>query len=707
MDLFKPLQKKLKYLAPKQIERIHEAYEFASHAHSGQTRKSGEKYVSHPLAVASILTEMNMDTDSIIAALLHDVVEDTDIDKNTLVKKFGQTVADLVDGVTKLTMMSFSTVAEAQAENLRKMVLAMSHDIRVILVKLADRVHNMRTIDSLPTYKRHRIAKETLEIYAPIANRLGIRDVFEELKSLSFLALYPHRYQVLKDAIKKARGNRKEIMSIIEKEIKKQLTKSKVTKFTLVGREKSVYSIYRKMHAKHLSFSEIMDVYAVRIIVESIDACYRTVGIIHSLYKPIPEKFKDYIAIPKINGYQCLHTSVMGPHGVPVEIQIRTKQMDQMANKGIAAHWLYKYGEAIDESHIRAQQWINDLLELQQSTGNSLEFIENVKTDLFPEEIYVFTPKGKIIKLPLGSTPVDFAYALHTDVGNTCVAATIDRQFAPLSTELTNGQTITITTTPRSRPNPAWLNFIGTAKARSAIRYFLKRQQKSEAIALGKELLNKAVHDLAPNIKRIPKKTYKAVLDITESEDIDTLYEDIGLGNRVSAFVAHQLITASKYKPTDKESETTEPKEKPLLIKGAEGMVIHLANCCNPVPGDPIVACISAGHGLTVHRDNCHNIAKLRRQPEKCILVGWSDAVKGDFTVLINVDMSSKRGAFAQLTKIIFETDASLENIDINKRTGDHYSTTMKLFVRNLKHLSKILRNLNKVSIVTKAERAE
>ncbi len=706
MDLFKPLQKELKYLAPKQVERIHEAYEFASQAHSGQTRKSGETFVSHPLAVASIMAEMHMDAESIMAALLHDVVEDTSIDKDTVAKKFGQTVADLVDGVTKLTLMSFSTVAEAQAENLRKMVLAMSHDIRVILVKLADRVHNMRTIGSLPTYKRHRIAKETLEIYAPIANRLGIRDVFEELKNLSFLALYPHRYQVLQDAIKKARGNRKEIMGVIEKEIKKHLAKSKVSKFTLFGREKSIYSIYRKMHAKHLSFSEIMDVYAVRIIVDSIDACYRTVGIIHGLYKPIPGKFKDHLAIPKINGYQSIHTAVMGPHGVPVEIQIRTKQMDQMASKGIAAHWLYKYGEDIDESHIRAQQWINDLLELQQSTGNSLEFIENVKTDLFPEEIYVFTPKGKIIKLPLGSTPVDFAYALHTDVGTTCVAATIDRQFAPLSTELTNGQTITITTMPKSRPNPAWLNFVETAKARSGIRHFLKRQQKSEAIALGKELLNKAVQDLAPNIKRISKKTYKAVLGITELENIDVLYEDIGLGNRISAFVAHQLITASKYKPAEQESKTTKTEEKPLLIKGAEGMVIHLSHCCHPLPGDPIVACISAGHGLTVHRDNCHNIAKLRRQPEKCILVGWSDAVKDDFTVLINVDMSSKRGAFAQLTKTIFEADASLENIDINKRTGDHYSTTLKLFIHNLKHLNKILRNINKLSIVTQAKRA-
>ena len=706
MDLFKPLQKELKYLAPKQVERIHKAFVFASQAHKDQTRKSGEVFVSHPLAVASILAEMHMDTESIMAALLHDVVEDTSIDKETLVKKFGQAVADLVDGVTKLTMMSFSSVAEAQAENLRKMVLAMSHDIRVILVKLADRVHNMRTINSLPTYKRHRIAKETLEIYAPIANRLGIRDLFEELKSLSFLALYPHRYQVLQNAIKKARGNRKEIMGVIEKEIKKLLAKSKVTKFTLTGREKSVYSIYRKMHAKHLSFNEIMDVYAVRIIVDSIDACYRTVGIIHSLYKPVPGKFKDYIAIPKINGYQSVHTAVMGPHGVPVEIQIRTKQMDQMASKGIAAHWLYKYGEDIDESHIRAQQWINDLLELQQSTGNSLEFIENVKTDLFPEEIYVFTPKGKIIKLPLGSTPVDFAYTLHTDIGNTCVAATIDRQFAPLSTELTNGQTITITTTPKSHPNPAWLNFVETAKARSGIRHFLKRQQKSEAIALGKELLNKAIHNIAPNIKRIPKKTYKAVLDITELADVDALYEDIGLGNRVSAFVAHQLITASKYKPAEQKQETTTAMEKPLLIKGAEGMVIHLANCCCPLPGDPVVACISAGHGLTVHRDICNNIAKLRRQPQKCILVGWSDTVKDDFTVLINVDMSSKRGSFAQLTKTIFEADASLENIDITKRTGEHYSTTLKLFVHNLKHLNKVLRNLNKLSIITKAERA-
>jgi guanosine-3',5'-bis(diphosphate) 3'-pyrophosphohydrolase len=704
MRLFKTLHKKLDYLTDKQIQRIHQAYLTALAAHAGQKRDSGEVFISHPVAVANILADIHMDTESIMAALLHDVIEDTSLDKSTVIKKFGKSVADLVDGVTKLTKMQFSSVAEAQAENFRKMILAMSQDIRVILVKLADRLHNMRTIDSLPDYKRRRIAKETLDIYAPIANRLGIHDLYIELENLGFAALYPRRYKVIQEAVKKARGNRKEITGAIKKELKRRLVKGKLAKAILLGREKQIYSIYKKMVRKRLSLEEVMDIYAFRIIVDSVDDCYRALGIVHSLYKPMPGKFEDYIAIPKVNGYQSLHTILLGPNGVPIEIQIRTKQMNQMAKHGIAAHWLYKSGEKIDKSHIQAQQWVNELLEMQQSTGNALEFIENVKIDLFPDEIYVFTPKGKITKLARGSTAVDFAYAVHTDVGNSCVSAKVDFQFAPLSTVLQNGQTVSIMTAPGARPNPAWLNFVATGKARSSIRHFLKNQQRSESIALGKELLGKALANLSLNINKISKATFNAVLQTTKLTSLNALYEDIGLGNRIPAFVAHQLINASKYKDVVTK-KVTKPQEKPMLIAGAEGMAVHFANCCCPIPGDPIVGYMSAGRGLTIHTEKCRNIAKLRQQPEQCILVRWADDVKGDFSVLIDVEMSSKRGAFAELTKAISDSEASLEDITINKRTGEHYSVTLRLYVRNRDHLNKVLRRINNLKIVTTAAR--
>ena len=698
MLLFKKLEKKLSYLNRKQISQVHQAYLIAYQAHAGQKRDSGEPFILHPLAVASILADMHMDSESIIAALLHDVIEDTSVDKETVVREFKKPIAELVDGVTKLSQIQFSTVAEAQAENFRKMILAMSQDIRVILVKLADRLHNMRTINSLPDYKRRRIAKETIGIYAPIAHRLGIHDLFVELESLGFTALYPRRHRILSEAVKRARGNRKEITHVIEKEIKRQFTRSKLPKVKISGREKYIYSIYKKMQRKHLSLSEIMDVYAFRIIVDSIDSCYRALGIIHGLYKPIPGKFKDYISIPKINGYQSLHTALFGPHGVPIEIQIRTEEMDRTASKGIAAHWLYKTAEKLDKAHISAQQWINSLLEMQQKTGSSLEFIENVRIDLFPEQIYVFTPKGKIIELPRGSNGVDFAYAIHTDVGNSCVSAKIDHKFAPLFTELVSGYTVEIITAPKTRPNPAWLNYVKTGKARSGIRSFLKNQQRSESIALGKELLDKALASLS--LKKIPRRTLNTILQDAKLESLDALYEDIGLGNRVAIFVAHQLASASKRK-----YKIVEQKEKPLYIKGSEGMAVSFASCCSPIPGDPIAGCFSAGHGLVIHADNCKNIAKLRQQSEKCVLVRWAENVKGEFQALINVEITSKRGSFAALTKAISDAEASIEDIAINKRTGEYYLVTLKLFVRNRDHLNRVLRNIEGLKIVTRAFR--
>lgn len=697
---FKKLQKKLNYLNQKQISRVHQAYLIAYQAHAGQKRDSGEPFIFHPLAVVEILADMHMDSESIIAGILHDVIEDTSVNKETVVREFKKTVAELVDGVTKLSQIQFSTIAEKQAENFRKMILAMSQDIRVILIKLADRLHNMRTINSLPDYKRRRIAKETIDIYAPIAHRLGIYDLYVELENLGFIALYPRRYRVLSEAVKKARGNRKEIMHLLEKQIKKQFARSKLPKVKILGREKPIYSIYEKMRRKHLSLSEIMDVYAFRIIVDSIDSCYRALGIIHGLYKPIPGKFKDYISIPKINGYQSLHTTLFGPHGVPIEIQIRTEEMDQTASKGIAAHWLYKTPEKLDEAHIRAQQWINSLLEMQQKTGSSLEFIENVRIDLFPEQIYVFTPKGKIIELPRGSNGIDFAYTIHTDVGNSCVSVKIDHKFAPLFTELVNGQTVEIITTPKAQPNPLWLNYVKTGRARSGIRSFLKNQQRSESIALGKELLDKALASLSLPLKKISRRTINTILQDAKLENLDALYEDIGLGNRVAIFVAHQLASASKRK-----YKIVEQKEKPLYIKGSEGMAVSFASCCSPIPGDPIAGCFSAGHGLVIHADSCKNITKLRQQPEKCVLVRWADNVKGEFQALINVEITSKQGSFAALTKAISDAEASIEDIAINKRTGEYYLVTLKLFVRNRDHINRVLRNIEALKIVTRAFR--
>src|SRR3990167_2948405 len=493
---FEPLRPELKnYLTETQINTVEEAFLFAKNAHGDQTRYSGELYITHPISVALILAQMRMDPATIMAAILHDVIEDTEVDKKELIERFGKEVADLVDGVTKLTQIHFENYLQAQAENFRKMVMAMARDIRVILVKLADRLHNMRTLQGLPPAKCRRIARETLEIFAPIANRLGMHAFRVELEDLGFASLYPLRYRILKAAVTKAHGNRQEIMDMIDNEFRKGLKKFNIPSWTLAGREKHLYSIYKKMHEKHLSFSEIMDVYGFRVIVDKIDTCYRVLGVLHNLYKPIAQRFKDYIAIPKANGYQSLHTTLFGPYGVPIEVQVRTEEMHKMAENGIAAHWLYKTEKkGLNEAQSRAKEWLKNILEMDKSSKNSLEFIENVKIDLFPDEVYVFTPKGQIIELPAGATLVDFAYAIHSDIGNTCVAARIDRRLSPLSTPLISGQQVSIVTAPGARPNPAWLNFVVTGKARSKIKHYLKKQQREESMDLGKRLVEKTLH---------------------------------------------------------------------------------------------------------------------------------------------------------------------------------------------------------------------
>jgi GTP diphosphokinase / guanosine-3',5'-bis(diphosphate) 3'-diphosphatase len=703
--LFKKLRRKIQYLNPEYVEKIFQAYQLGADAHRGQRRHSGEPYITHPVAVACILADMHMDAQSIIAALLHDVIEDTEVDKESIAAMFDDVIAELVDGVSKLTQIEFKSRAEARAENFLKMILAMSRDIRVIIIKLADRLHNMRTIEALAPVKRRRIAKETLEIYAPIAQRLGMHTIAIELETLGFAILYPHRYQVLKDEVRKVRGNQKKILNLIEKNLQEGLKQRGLGKANVYGREKHLYSIYKKMRIRGLSFTEIMDVHAFRIITKSIDDCYRALGVAHSLYKPLPERFKDYIAIPKANGYQSLHSTLFGPYGVPVEIQIRTEEMEQMANSGIAAHWLYKSNEKMtDESQVRAQQWVKNLLEIQQKIGNSLEFIESVKMDLFPDEVYVFTPKGDIMELPTGSAIVDFAYAVHTDIGNSCVAAKIDRQLAPLSTVLSSGQTVEIVTSHNAHPNPAWLDFVVTARARSGIRHYLKTQRRTQSISLGKQLLNKALGGLSSSIKKIPHVHIQRVLQASNLTAFDDLLESIGSGERIAMLVAYQLV--GKLEGPIHSLQDIEPA-KPLLIKGTEGMVIDFASCCYPVPGDPILGVLSSGYGIVVHQENCVRTKKLRKHPEKCMTVSWSDDVQGEFVAMIKVTGVNQRGVLARLAQAIANADANIDDIRVDERDAQHFAVGLKLHVRNRVHLANVLRNIHNLKPVTKVARGK
>ncbi len=712
MSYFEPLQEALEaYLDAAQIAQVQDAFLLSEQAHEGQSRSTGDPYITHPVAVAVILAEMRMDPQTIMAALLHDVIEDTAIDKKTLTERFGEQVAELVDGVSKLTQIKFESRAEAQAENFRKMVLAMAQDLRVIIIKLADRLHNMRTLDAVSTNKRRRVALETLEIYAPIANRLGMHSMRVELEDLGFAALYPVRYRVLNDVVKKARGNRKEILSVIKKSLLEVLTRESMPPVKLSGREKHLYSIYKKMRNKRIPFSEIMDVYAFRVIVDSVDSCYRVLGAVHNLYKPVPERFKDYIAIPKSNGYQSLHTTLFGPYGVPIEIQIRTEEMHAMAESGIASHWLYKSDEGIvNRTHLRAQEWLKNLLEMQQSTGNSLEFIENVKIDLFPDEVYVFTPKGKILELPHGASVVDFAYTIHTDIGDTCVAAKINRRLSPLSTQLANGQTVEIITSPGARPNPAWLNFVVTGKARSGIKHYLKRQRQSESMTLGRRLIERALGTLHLSLEKIPQANIERVLKESNYKSLDELLESTGLGNQSPLILARRLAFAVKEETEQEESEkqaaTHQLSKQPLLIKGTEGMVVNFAKCCYPVPGDVILGVFDAGKGITVHDEQCQQIAHLRNT-EKCIYVNWEEQVSGEFPVKVNAELVNQRGVLADLAAAIAASDANIENISVEERDGRYCSVNMTISVNSRDHLARVMRRVRKLPAVSKLNRVK
>ncbi len=685
------------YLSQAQVGAIRAAYFYAERAHFGQFRRNGDPYITHPLAVANILCDMHMDHQSIMAAMLHDVIEDTAIGKAEIETEFGHEVAQLVDGVTKLTQVQFGSKAEAKAENFRKMMLAMTQDIRVILVKLADRLHNMRTLDVLSLEKRRRIADETLEIYAPIANRLGMNELRMEFEDLGFAALYPMRAARIAKAVRSARGHRKELLASISQALSERLSSEGISA-RVIGREKHLFSIYTKMREKRKSFSEIMDVYGFRIVTDQVDTCYRILGLVHNMYKPVPGKFKDYIAIPKANGYQSLHTVLIGQRGVPIEIQVRTEAMEAMAKNGIAAHWLYKSEGFTNTSQSRAHEWIKSLLEIQRNAGNSMEFIEHVKIDLFPDEVYVFTPKGHIMTLAQGATPVDFAYSVHSDIGDTCVAARVDNRLAPLSLALQSGQTVEIVTAPGARPNPAWLNFVVTSRARACIRHFLKDQQSSEAIDLGRRLLERALSGQGCTLTQIDPEHLSQVLKEMALSDIAQLLHEIGLGNRLAPLVAHRL--------TGDEDQRPSPGGRRIAIRGTEGMVVTYARCCRPLPGDEIIGHMSSGKGLVVHRDNCGNIAaELRENPEKCLALAWAEGLDREFQVDLRIDIENQRGLMAILATQVTEADASIESLALHERDARQAVVNMSIHVKNRVHLARVLRRIRHLPAVSKVAR--
>ena len=692
----------LDYLTPEQIDEVTAAHAYAESAHDGQWRRTGHAYITHPTAVASILADMRMDHQSIMAALLHDVIEDSDTNKTELGKRFGRPVADLVDGVSKLAKI-FSSRDEAQAENFQKMALAMAKDIRVIMVKMADRLHNMRTIGVMSDQQRRRIARETLDFYAPIANRLGIHTMKTELEELGFKALYPLRADRIERAVQSARGNRKELMEEIAHTIKASLNRDGINA-TVESREKHPYSIYRKMRTQQKSFNEIMDVFGFRIIVDRADDCYRTLGVIHNLYKPVAGRFKDYIAIPKVNGYQSLHTALFGLHGVPIEAQIRTKQMHAVAENGIAGHWLYKAADDSDfePSQKRARRWAQDLLELQQQAGNPLEFIESLKLDLFPDEVYVFTPEGDILELPRGACPIDFAYAVHTDIGNRCVACRVDRALAPLSLQLQSGQSVEIVTSDDARPNPDWLTFAVTSRARSAIRLALKQQQGGEAVALGRKLLNRSLGNANKSINDFDFRRLRRVFQELGVRKLDELLESIGSGNMM-AYVAAQKLLA--FDDPDYESVAVEGGG-PIAIKGGEGLVINYGRCCGPVPGDQIVGHMTPGKGFVVHIETCPNINEIRRRAAREIIPArWTSTTEGEFFTSLRVDVNRRKGILAEIASEVTSVDAGVENIQVEERNAEASTMMLGLTVKNRSHLARVMRKLRNVQAVINLSR--
>jgi GTP diphosphokinase / guanosine-3',5'-bis(diphosphate) 3'-diphosphatase len=688
------------YLKKADIARLADAYRFSKAAHAGQTRQSGDPYISHPLAVAEILADWHLDGQALMAALLHDVMEDTSVTKAEISDTFGKPVAELVDGLSKLDRIEFQSAEDAQAENFRKMLLAMARDVRVILIKLADRLHNMRTLEAVPPAKRRRIARETMEIYAPIANRLGLNTLFHELEELAFAHLYPLRYRTLGKATRAARGNRREVVSKIEAAVKAKLAEAKIAA-TVTGREKHLYSIYRKMIEKHLSFSEVHDIYGLRVIVKDVPTCYLALGTLHALYKPVPGKFKDYIAIPKGNGYQSLHTALIGPYGVPVEVQIRTEQMHRLAEAGVASHWMYKgSGESLSELQKKTHQWLQSLLEIQNQSRDPHEFLEHVKVDLFPDEVYVFTPAGKILSLPRGATAVDFAYQVHTDIGNRCVAAKVNGELAPLRTELRNGDRVEIITASHAKPNPAWLQYVRTGKARANIRHFLKTMQYDESAALGERLLEQALKGYGVAIGDIDEASWERVIRETVGRTRRELLADIGLGKQLPAVVARRLVmrAEAEARPVSKAAS--------VVIRGTEGMAVQLASCCRPIPGDAIIGSMKKGQGLVVHSAECGAIERSRRnEPEQWIDVEWGPASSRLYQAAIKVMVANERGVLARVASEIAEAGSNIDSISMDEDRAVYTNMHFVLEVQNRQHLARVMRALRRLPDVKKIAR--
>ena len=691
------------YLKPADVTRLAEAYRFSEAAHAGQTRQSGDPFISHPLAVAGILADWHLDGQTLMAALLHDVVEDTSVTKTEIAESFGKPVAELVDGVSKLDKIEFQSAEDAQAENFRKMLLAMARDVRVILIKLADRLHNMRTLGAVPPAKRGRIARETMEIYAPIANRLGLNALYHELQEWAFSHLYPLRYRVLAKATKAARGNRREVIGKTLEAIRARLAEAGIAA-TVSGREKHVYSTYKKMVEKHLSFSEVHDIYGCRVVVRDVPACYLALGTLHALYKPVPGKFKDYIAIPKANGYQSLHTTLIGPFGLPLEVQIRTEYMHRIAESGVASHWMYKDdAESLTELQKKTHQWLQSLLEIQNQSGDSHEFLEHVKVDLFPDEVYVFTPKGKIMPLPRGATGVDFAYAVHTDIGNRCVAAKVNGELVPLRGELRNGDRVEIITASHAKPNPAWLQYVRTGKARAHIRHFLKTMQYEESAALGERLLEQALKALGTTLAAIDEASWERVVRDSVARSRQELLADVGLGKQLPAVIARRLLRHSELPGEDARAAA---KSGSVMIRGTEGVAVQLATCCRPIPGDSIVGSMKKGLGLVVHAADCRQIERSRRnEPEQWIDVEWDPNPSKLFQVAIKVTVANRRGMLAKVASEIADAGSNIDTISMEDDRLVYATMLFVLEVANRQHLARVMRALRRLPDVTKLAR--
>jgi len=702
-DYVQALERAADYLPEAQRAQLRRAWAVGAAAHVGQTRKSGEPYITHPVAVAQVLAEQGLDVETLIAAILHDTIEDTPLTRGDIAQQFGETVAELVDGVTKLDKLHFADRQEAAAESFRKMLLAMSRDLRVILIKLADRLHNMRTLGAQSTEARRRIAIETLEIYAPIAQRLGMNLIKSELQDLGFHALHPWRHAVIEKRIRSQPLIRREALAKIEAQLAQKLAMEKV-EHRLVGRIKTPWSIYTKMRAEHRSFAQVMDVFGFRVVVNSVAECYHAMGVAHSVYKPLDGRFRDFIAIPKANGYQSLHTVLFGPYGSPIEVQIRTREMDLVAERGVAAHWAYKHGEDSGNSaQSRASAWIANLVESQRGTGSSLEFLENVKVDLFPDEVYLFTPKGDILSLPRNSTALDFAYAVHTDVGNHAVAARVDKKLAPLRAKLVSGQSVEIITAKSASPAPQWLEFVVSGKARTAIRHQLKHLEHEDAVQLGHRMLDRALGTQGTSLDRLPPVQLDAFLVDNRYPRLEALLADIALGNRMPTQVA-QSLAAPEQEPDLLGSSQSAPQER-ILITGAERGVISFAQCCMPIPGDEIMGYHSAGRGIVVHRLECPNVAEYRKSPERWVSIGWDRQVSGDFDAALRVEVDNRPGVLAQVAAAIAQADSNIDRVEYLERDTRIAAIRFAIEVTDRKHLAEVIRRIRRLNVVHGVQR--